>query len=123
MSDSSRRSRQEARRQAIAEAVMREGALRLEDLATRFEVSLMTIHRDVDDLEAREILRKYRGLVTALATSVVESSVAFRVSKQFAEKQALCAEAARPPVPRARYGGFAWRIPPRSARWLHCSHE
>ncbi len=55
MSDSSRRSRQEARRQAIAEAVMNEGALRLEDLAARFDVSLMTIHRDVDDLQARGV--------------------------------------------------------------------
>ncbi|MDR1237751.1 MAG: DeoR/GlpR family DNA-binding transcription regulator [Propionibacteriaceae bacterium] len=85
----SRRSRQEARRQEIAEAVMQEGALRLEDLATRFNVSLMTVHRDVDDLQARDILRKYRGLVTALATSVVESSVTYRVGRQAYEKATL----------------------------------
>ncbi|MDR0591960.1 MAG: DeoR/GlpR family DNA-binding transcription regulator [Bifidobacteriaceae bacterium] len=84
-----RRSRQEARRQAIADAVMSEGAIRLEDLASRFNVSLMTIHRDVDDLHARDILRKDRGLASALATSVVESSVTYRAGRQSAEKTML----------------------------------
>jgi DeoR/GlpR family transcriptional regulator of sugar metabolism len=68
---------------------MRDGALRLEDLAARFSVSLMTVHRDLDALQARGILRKYRGLATALATSVVESSVTYRAGRQSAEKTML----------------------------------
>ncbi|PZP06033.1 MAG: DeoR family transcriptional regulator, partial [Sphingomonas hengshuiensis] len=43
----SRHARQIARRQMIAEAVIAEGSLRIEDLTERFGISLMPAHRDV----------------------------------------------------------------------------
>ncbi len=49
----SRHARQLARRQMIAEAVMAEGTMRIEDLTERFGISLMTVHRDIDELVAR----------------------------------------------------------------------
>lgn len=88
-----RQSRQFARQQAITEAVMAEGSVRIETLAERFDTSVMTIHRDLDILESRGLLRKSRGIATATSTTLVESSDVFRLSRQAREKEAL-AEAA-----------------------------
>ena len=49
----SRQARQLARRQLIVEAVMAEGAIRIEDITERFDISLMTAHRDIDELVER----------------------------------------------------------------------
>jgi DeoR/GlpR family transcriptional regulator of sugar metabolism len=68
---------------------MAEGAVRIEQLAERFEISLMTVHRDLDELELRGLLRKSRGVATALSTSLVESSDVFRLGRERAEKDAL----------------------------------
>lgn len=88
-----RQSRQFARQRAITEAVVAEGAVRIEALAERFGISLMTIHRDLDELESRGILRKTRGVATATSTSLVESSDVYRVSRQSREKEALAVAA------------------------------
>lgn len=82
-------SRQAARQRAISEAVIAEGAIRIEQLAERFGISLMTTHRDLDELEMRGLLRKSRGVATALSSSLVESSDVFRLGQQAAEKDAL----------------------------------
>lgn len=68
---------------------MAEGAVRIEQLAERFQVSLMTVHRDLDELETRGLLRKDRGVATATSTSFVESSDVYRSSRQQAEKESL----------------------------------
>jgi len=85
----SRQSRQTDRRNAITEAVMAAGSIRISDLAERFEISTMTVHRDLDELESRGLLRKNRGVATALSTGLVESSDVYRVSREIAEKRAL----------------------------------
>jgi DeoR/GlpR family transcriptional regulator of sugar metabolism len=85
----SRQNRQLIRQRAITEAVMAEGAVRIEQLAERFDISLMTVHRDLDELESRGLLRKSRGIATALSTSLVESSDVYRSSRQIAEKESL----------------------------------
>lgn len=89
----SRHSRQLARRQLIAEAVMAEGSMRIEDLTERFGISLMTAHRDVDELVARGLFRKTRGIVTAAATSLIESSDVYRANRQAGEKKMIAAAA------------------------------
>jgi DeoR/GlpR family transcriptional regulator of sugar metabolism len=89
-----RHARQIARRQLIAEAVMAEGSLRIEDLVDRFGISLMTAHRDLDELAARGLLRKTRGIVSAAPTSLIESSSLYRATRQSAEKRAIAAAAA-----------------------------
>lgn len=93
VSDDSRQSRQLVRQRAISEAVMAEGAVRIEDLAERFDISVMTVHRDLDELEARGLLRKTRGQATALSTSLVESSDVYRSNRQVAEKESLAVAA------------------------------
>jgi DeoR/GlpR family transcriptional regulator of sugar metabolism len=89
----SRQTRQFARRQMIAEAVMAEGSMRIEDLTERFGISLMTAHRDVDDLISRGLFRKTRGIVSAAATSLIESSDVYRSGRQSAEKSMIAAAA------------------------------
>lgn len=89
LASGSRQYRQFERQGAITELVMSEGSVRIEDVAERFGVSLMTVHRDLDMLESRGILRKTRGVATATSTSVIESSVAYRSNRQAAEKEAL----------------------------------
>lgn len=85
----SRQTRQLARQRAITEAVMAEGTVRIEQLADRFDISLMTVHRDLDELENRGLLRKSRGIATATSTSLVESSDVYRVNRQTREKEAI----------------------------------
>jgi DeoR/GlpR family transcriptional regulator of sugar metabolism len=85
----SRQTRQLARQRAIGEVVIAEGTVRIDQLVERFDISLMTVHRDLDELENRGILRKGRGLATASATSLIESSDVYRSSRQLEEKEAL----------------------------------
>lgn len=86
-------SRQAQRHRQLTEAVMRTGAVAIDELARMFDVSVMTIHRDLDQLEAQHVLRKTRGVATALPSSTVESNDAYRRGQQREEKQDL-AEAA-----------------------------
>ena len=85
----SRHARQLVRRQLIAETVIAEGSLRIEDLTERFGISLMTAHRDVDELVSRGLFRKTRGIVSAAPTSLIESSDAYRATRQPKEKKAI----------------------------------
>ena len=59
------------------------------ELAALTGMSLMTIHRDIDDLARRGILRKFHGGVSGLPTTVFESSSDFRLQTQTAAKNAL----------------------------------
>ena len=80
---------------AIVELVVNVGSMRIEDLAERFGVSTMTIHRDLDMLDARGIVRKSRGLVTAVASSLFEANPEYRQRQQIEEKEAIAREAFR----------------------------
>lgn len=81
--------RQRDRQRSIAEYVLCEGSVRIEELGAVFEISLMTIHRDLDELESKGLLRKSRGSATAMSSSVVEASDVFRRDQQSDEKDAL----------------------------------
>lgn len=84
-----------ARRQAeMADTVVQHGSVSAAELAKAFHVSLMTVHRDLDELERRGVVRKHRGGASAQPSSVFESSVAYRKAVAQQEKQAL-AEYAR----------------------------
>lgn len=85
--------RQVERLDAIADFVLSTGTARIEDLAEMFAVSSMTIHRDLDALDQKGILRKTRGVATAVASSLFEASPEYRVRQSRLEKKAV-AEAA-----------------------------
>lgn len=78
--------RQADRLDAITEMVLSEGSMRIEQLVDTFGVSTMTIHRDLDILDAKGLLRKSRGMVTAVATSLFEASTEYRVRQSRKEK-------------------------------------
>jgi DeoR/GlpR family transcriptional regulator of sugar metabolism len=81
--------KREARQRAIVAAVLSEGSIRIDELAERFGISAMTVHRDLNDLEEQGLLRKVRGAATALPNSVVESSDAFRIGQENRSKAQL----------------------------------
>ena len=69
--------------------VLREDFISLKDLAARLDVSLMTVHRDLDKLERQGVLRKVRGGATPQPSSLFESNVRYRLTAGETEKQAL----------------------------------
>jgi DeoR/GlpR family transcriptional regulator of sugar metabolism len=77
------------RQNRIAEYVLREGSVSASQLAELFDVSLMTVHRDLDELERQGVVRKFRGGVSAQPSSVFESNVAYRLRSAQAEKAAI----------------------------------
>ncbi|MFI2240457.1 DeoR/GlpR family DNA-binding transcription regulator [Streptomyces chrestomyceticus] len=81
----------EQRRQNVLRYVADHGALRIDALADRFGVSLMTMHRDLDDLAGRRLLRKERGRAVAFPALTMETATRFRESAGLAAKTALCA--------------------------------
>jgi DeoR/GlpR family transcriptional regulator of sugar metabolism len=81
------------RRRELTDHVLASGPVPAAELAERFGVSLMTIYRDIEELERDGVLRKTRGGVTAQPSGVFESSVAYRRKALRAEKAALAARA------------------------------
>lgn len=81
----------EQRRQDVLQLVIDYGEFRIDRLARHFEVSLMTMHRDLDDLAARRLLRKLRGRVEAFPSLTMETATRFRVGLRTAEKEAISA--------------------------------
>ncbi|MGZ3217294.1 DeoR/GlpR family DNA-binding transcription regulator [Paracoccus sp. T5] len=69
--------KRDERRQAIMDLLVETRSVDLDDLADRFAVSKMTVHRDLDDLEQAGLLRKVRGGATIEPGTRFESD--FRV--------------------------------------------
>ncbi|MCL6437624.1 MAG: DeoR/GlpR family DNA-binding transcription regulator [Rubrobacteraceae bacterium] len=69
--------------------MLEHGSASIKDLAELFGVSLITIHRDLDELERQGVLRKLRGYVTAQPSSLFESNVRYRLRVATREKEAL----------------------------------
>ncbi|HLS64144.1 MAG TPA: DeoR/GlpR family DNA-binding transcription regulator [Ruania sp.] len=81
------------RQQTIADYVLAKGVATPNELTEVAGASLMTVHRDLDELARRGLLRKFHGGVSAQPSSVFESSSAYRLNVQSEHKEALAAEA------------------------------
>lgn len=69
--------------------LMEGGSTLIKDLAERLEVSLMTIHRDLNDLQEQGLVRRVRGSVSAEKTMLFESSYLYRTRQHVTDKQKL----------------------------------
>ena len=86
--------KQEDRRHEIVETLVEQGTVALDDLAARFAVSRMTIHRDLDDLEAQGLVRKIRGGATIESSGQFESDFRYRSRLAADEKRSIARAAA-----------------------------
>lgn len=77
------------RQERLSEYVLHNGSISVKDLASVFDVSVMTVHRDLDELERQGVLRKTRGVAESQPTSVFEGNVRYRIRTAKAEKEAL----------------------------------
>lgn len=77
------------RRQQIQQRVLDEGFVRTAALAEQFEVSLMTVHRDLDVLQSQGWLRKVRGGATSLTSSAFHGGVSERMTTMADTKRRL----------------------------------
>ncbi|MPY97071.1 MAG: DeoR family transcriptional regulator [Actinophytocola sp.] len=94
MSDEAKARTPDDRQKRISDVVTDRGSISAQELATMFGVSVMTVHRDLDELERQGIVRKYRGGVTAQPSGVFESNVSYRKKAMRTEKDAIAKLAA-----------------------------
>lgn len=81
------------RRQMIMETLMESGLAAVDELALRFGVSKMTIHRDLDDLEQAGLLRKVHGGASIQSSLHFESDFRYREKIAAEEKRRLARHA------------------------------
>lgn len=82
------------RQDRMATLIFSRGTMRVEELQAEIGVSAMTLYRDLAELEARHVITRGRGEVSAAATSLSETSFEFRLGQEVAAKQALAGPAA-----------------------------
>jgi DeoR/GlpR family transcriptional regulator of sugar metabolism len=95
MSVRRRARRPELRQEQIARAVLTRGSASAQDLAAEFNVSLNTVHRDLDELERQGVVRKFHGGASAEPSGMFESNVAYRLKRMVAEKRVVARHATR----------------------------
>lgn len=78
------------RRDAIRRKIAAEGFVRVTDLAGEHGVSVMTIHRDLDDLQVRGFLVKVRGGATTSASRSFHGDMAQRLASAADAKELMC---------------------------------
>jgi len=81
------------RQKLITEYIHEKGSLEVDDLSEQFQVSRMTIHRDLDELEQQGVLRKVRGGATVHPSYLFESDIRFRLTTAANEKGAIAKHA------------------------------
>lgn len=82
------------RQQRITDYVIAQGSASAAELVELTGVSLMTVHRDLDELARRGLLRKFRGGVSALPSTVFESNEEYRRGAHVEAKAAIARSAA-----------------------------
>ena len=86
-------SSQSERQALITELILKHTTVNIQELAEMFQVSAMTIHRDLDELEQQGILRKVRGGATAQPTYLFESHLTYRMNAGLEAKEAIATAA------------------------------
>ncbi|GAB3475911.1 DeoR/GlpR family DNA-binding transcription regulator [Amycolatopsis cihanbeyliensis] len=81
------------RQQRITDYVVNRGSASAAELAELTGVSVMTVHRDLDELARRGLLRKFRGGVSAQPSTVFESNAEYRLGAHVEAKSAIAKQA------------------------------
>jgi len=81
------------RQQRITDYVIESGSASAAELVELTGVSHMTVHRDLDELARRGLLRKFRGGVSAQPSTVFESNAEYRLGAHVDEKAAIAQQA------------------------------
>ncbi len=81
--------RTEERRTAILELLERQNTVQVEELSRQFEVSLVTIRKDLTDLESRGLLRRTHGGATPAHKSLWNPSFREKLHLHDASKDAI----------------------------------
>ncbi|MDX6740199.1 DeoR/GlpR family DNA-binding transcription regulator [Actinocorallia sp. A-T 12471] len=106
------------RQRLIVELVQKNGSVRVSELVERFDVSDMTIRRDLEVLAGRELLVKVHGGATALGVSAVdEPGFTAKLVVQQEEKEAIASRAAELVEP-----GSAIAISAGTTTWTLARH-
>ena len=82
------------RRRVLVDYVLPLGSAQIEELASHFGVSRMTVHRDLTALEEQGVVRRVHGGVTVRSSNLVESTFLYRSRLADREKDAIAAAAA-----------------------------
>ncbi len=77
------------RQRLITEFILERGSARIEELQELVEVSPMTLYRDLHELESARIIDRFRGEITAVATTLSETSMRYRVAHDTEAKRRL----------------------------------
>lgn len=85
----------DGRQARITDLVLSTGSVSAQDLAETFGVSVMTIHRDLDQLQRQGVLRKARGVATAQPSGTFESNVEYRAKANMEAKRLIAQHACR----------------------------
>jgi DeoR/GlpR family transcriptional regulator of sugar metabolism len=85
----------EGRQARITDLVLDTGSMSAQELSELFGVSVMTIHRDLDELQRQGVLRKARGAATAQPSGTFESNVEYRAKANIEAKRMIAQYACR----------------------------
>ncbi|OHB55961.1 MAG: hypothetical protein A2Y07_06130 [Planctomycetes bacterium GWF2_50_10] len=92
----------QARQTTIRELLAKQESLKISELACRFKVTEMTIHRDLAKLEQANAVRKTHGGVVAAERMIFEFDFAARRKANLKAKQAIAREAIKLVRPGSR---------------------
>lgn len=77
---------------AVLDALQADGRVEVADLAQRFDVSEMTVRRDLEELERRDLCRRVHGGAIPGTSRSYEPPFSLREQREAAAKEAIAAE-------------------------------
>src|SRR5690625_2727289 len=77
----------------IEKLILSTGSCSTAEIAEKFKISAMTVHRDLELLEESGIIRRIRGGATALSSNLLESHIRYRQAANLPIKRRLASAA------------------------------
>jgi DeoR/GlpR family transcriptional regulator of sugar metabolism len=93
VAESANRTSASYRQEELARFILSRGSATIAEISEAYGVSVMTVHRDLNELARQGVIRKFRGGASAQPSGVFESSVRYRMSSMLAAKDAIAREA------------------------------